>query len=138
MERVVLLSCVSKKLARKARAQDLYTSTLFKFNLAYAKTLKPRDIFILSAKYGLIALNDEIEPYDQTLNAMPEREKKAWADRVAQQLRTHINMRDDEVVFLAGENYRKYLLAHLSHVTVPMRGLGIGKQLQFLKGKLHG
>jgi len=65
-----LISCVSKKLDRKAKARELYVSPLFRLNLKYALSLRPDKIFILSAKYGLIGLNDEIEPYDITLNKM--------------------------------------------------------------------
>ena len=67
MANIILISCVSKKLNKKARAKDLYISPLFKFNLRYAKSLKPNKIFILSAKYGLVPLEKEIDPYNQTL-----------------------------------------------------------------------
>jgi hypothetical protein len=36
-------------------------------------------------------------------------------------------------VFLAGERYRKYLIPHLTNHEIPLRGLGIGKQMRFLK-----
>ena len=136
MGRVVLISCVSKKLPHKAKAKQLYTSTLFKFNLAYARSLNPEAIFILSAKYGLLDLEQEIEPYDLTLNTMAESEKKAWADRVAGQLRERIDFSNDEVIFLAGQNYRKHLFNLITHASAPMQGLGIGKQLHYLKEKL--
>ena len=136
MAKIVLISCVSKKLQHKAKARELYTSTLFTFNLAYARSLRPDAIFILSAKYGLLDLEQEIEPYDQTLNTMTAREKKTWADGVANQMRDHIDFAQDDIIFLAGENYRKHLLPHLARVQVPLQGLGIGKQLRFLKEKL--
>ena len=46
--KVVLISCASKKLNRKAKAEDLYISPLFKLNLKYAKSLNPDKIFILA------------------------------------------------------------------------------------------
>ena len=61
MAKVVLISCVSKKLLHKSMAQDLYVSPLFQKNLQYAKSLNSDKIFILSAKYGLLKLNEEIE-----------------------------------------------------------------------------
>ena len=78
MKNIVLISCVSKKRAVKSKAADLYVSTLFKLDLQYARKLKPDVIFILSAKYGLVALDDEIEPYNVTLNKMSVNERKAW------------------------------------------------------------
>jgi len=49
MKKIVLISCVSKKLHHKSKAQDLYVSSLFLKNLQYAKSLNPDKIFILSA-----------------------------------------------------------------------------------------
>ena len=62
MKKIVLISCASKKAPFKAKAEALYVSPLFVLNLRYAKSLKPDSIFILSAKYGLLDLDKEIEP----------------------------------------------------------------------------
>jgi hypothetical protein len=56
MRKVILISCVSKKRSLKSKARDLYISALFKKNLHYALQQKPEQIFILSAKYGLVML----------------------------------------------------------------------------------
>ena len=132
MEKVVLISCVSKKLHYKSKAQNLYVSPLFKKNLEYSKTLNSDKIFILSAKYGLLGLNEEIEPYDKTLNKMRSNEIKEWANLVLNQLKKSSDLKNDEFIFLAGNDYRKFLLPHLKHYNVPMQGLSIGKQLQWL------
>jgi hypothetical protein len=63
-----IISCVKTKLDHTAKAKDLYISDLFRKNLAYAKKMKPDHIFILSAKYGLLGLDDRIAPYEKTLN----------------------------------------------------------------------
>ena len=133
MATVVFISCVSKKLGHKAKAQDLYISPLFKLNLAYAKKLKPQKVFILSAKHGLLSLNDMVAPYDTTLNKMPDPERRKWGARVIKQLQNKVNLKKDKFVFLAGGRYRKYLMSDMAHVEIPMIHLGIGKQLQFLK-----
>jgi len=135
MQRIVLLSCVSKKLDTKSRARDLYISPLFRYALKYAESLDTDKIFILSAKYGLVDLDMEIEPYELTLNGMKSIEKKVWADDVLKQLASESDLDNDEFVFLAGENYRKYIVPHIKNYNVPMQGLGIGKQLKFLKDK---
>jgi len=137
VRKVVLISCVSQKLDRKSKAKDLYISSLFKKNMAYAKTLKPDAIYILSAKYGLLNLDDEIEPYDVTLNTMKVAERKSWAENVLSQLEKVESTEDTKFIFLAGNNYRKYLMPHLPHTEIPMKGLPIGKQLQFLTEKLR-
>jgi len=133
MVKIVLISCVSKKLDHKAPARDLYISPFFKYNLKYANKLNPDKIFILSAKYGLLDLNKEIEPYNKTLNKMSLREKQEWASLVSNDLKRVSDLDKDEFIFLAGDNYRKYLIKDLKNYSIPMKGLGIGKQLKFLK-----
>lgn len=131
--KVVLISCGKKKLPVKAIGSDLYVSSLFKMNLQYGRSLSPDKIFILSAKYGLIHLDEAIDPYDLTLNNMSSLELKAWASKVLAQLRQEADLNSDHFVFLAGDRYRKHLVPHLRFNEVPMAGLSIGRQLQFLK-----
>ena len=132
MKKVVLISCVSKKRSYKTKARDLYVSALFKKNLQYALKLKPDQIFVLSAKYGLVSLDEEIEPYDLTLNTMSANEVKKWAEGVVRDLASRSDLQQDEFIFLAGAKYRKYLVEHLAHVEIPFEGLTIGRQLQQL------
>ncbi len=132
MKNIVLISCVSKKLNRKTTAEKIYTSSLFKKNLTYAKSLNPNGIFILSAKHGLLKLTDEIEPYDKTLNKMNVSERKEWSKIVLNQLKSVVDLKNDKFIFLAGDKYRKYLLTELEHIIIPMQGLKIGEQLQWL------
>lgn len=136
MRKIVLISCVKSKLDHPARAEELYISELFKSNLAYAKSLKPHVIFILSAKYGLVALDQKLAPYEKTLNSMPVSERKAWARDVLVQLSKHANLQSDLFIFLAGVRYREYLIPFLKHYQVPLEGLSFGKQLQELKRRL--
>lgn len=132
-KKIVLISCVSKKLPYRAKARDLYVSTLFKLNLKYANSLNPDEIYVLSAKHGLLELEREIEPYEQTLNNMRTTEIRAWANNVLQQLRSVASLEEAEFIFLAGDKYRKYLLSHIKNAVVPLEGLRIGEQLQRLK-----
>ncbi|HEX8591312.1 MAG TPA: hypothetical protein VF696_00975 [Candidatus Paceibacterota bacterium] len=133
MRRIVLLSCVSKKLDCSAPARELYISPLFRFGLAYAESLKPDAIYILSAKHGLVGLDKVLDPYEETLNTKRDAEIREWSVRVLQDLRQVADMENDEFVFLAGDRYRRHLLPHLRHARMPLQGLGLGRQLQFLK-----
>ncbi|PIN77255.1 hypothetical protein COV15_02825 [Candidatus Woesearchaeota archaeon CG10_big_fil_rev_8_21_14_0_10_34_12] len=99
MSKVVLISCVSKKQKEKCKVRDFYISPLFKFNLKYASSLNPDKIFILSAKYGLIDLDKEIEPYDLTLNKMSQKEVESWAQRVIEELNKQ-EISDEEIKWL--------------------------------------
>jgi hypothetical protein len=132
MKKIVCISCVKSKRNRRSKAAELYTSTLFTKALRYAKSLKPDRILILSAEYGVLELDDEVDPYEKTLNTMRVTERKQWAQRVLTQLRTKANLEVDEFIFLAGEKYREYLIPHIKRYTVPMYGLSIGKQLGWL------
>ena len=136
MRKIVLVSCVKSKLGKPAKAMFMYTSPLFRKNLHYATTLEPDRIFILSAKYGLLELQQIIEPYEMTLNTMKEAEKKAWAKRVLHVLKTKTDLQNDHFVFLAGQNYRKYLIPCIKHFEVPFEGFSFGKQLQELNKRL--
>jgi len=136
LREIVLISCVSRKLNHTAKAKDLYISPLFKKNLSYAYKLNPDKIFILSAKYYLLALNKTITPYNLTLNKMSAKEIKVWSKKVIKELRKEANLNKDEFIFLAGENYRKFLIPETKKYKIPMKGLGIGKQLKFFTDRL--
>lgn len=136
MNKIVPISCVKSKLKSPAKAKDLYTSTLFQFNLQYAHQLKPDAIYVLSAKYGLLDLDQMIAPYEMTLNTMTEAKKKSWSRMVLDALHKKANLKSDLFVILAGMNYRKYLLPELTHFEVPLEGLSFGRQLQELKRRI--
>lgn len=131
---VYLVSCVSKKLQRRARARDLYTSTWFVKARAYVE-MTGSPWFILSAKYGLVSPDQVLSPYELTLNSMSMTHRCAWAERVKCQMDKSLPP-TEHIVILAGSRYREFLMDYLHDrarsVRIPMRGLGIGKQLQYL------
>ena len=132
--RIYLVSCVSQKTPYPAPAQHLNTSIWFQKARAYVlKSGSPW--FILSAEYGLVHPDDVLTPYDKTLNNMSAAERRAWAEKVQSQMGQSLPDAD-EVVILAGTRYREHLedwlYPRFARVQVPMRGLQIGKQLQWL------
>jgi len=138
MKKIVLISCVSKKKDYPTKAENIYESTLFKYSLEYAKSLKPDEIYILSAYHGLLELDKKIEPYDKTLNKMGVQEKREWSDRVLKQMISEgLDLKKDKFIILAGNNYRKYIVPHLNNYDIPMEGLRIGEQLSFLKKRVE-
>lgn len=134
MAHVGLVSCVKKKRDQATSARNLYTSSLFIKSKAFVESICDK-WFILSAKYGLVDPHHIIEPYEETLNTKTAHERKAWADKVLCQLRG-ILQKEDTVTILAGEKYREHiedeLKKYVSHIYIPLKGLGIGKQLQWL------
>jgi len=135
MEKIVLIACANKKLLKETMAKDLYISPLFKYNFVYAKSLKPEKIFILSAKHGLLRLNKRIKPYNKTLNEMSVKDIKNWSEKIISKLKKITNLNKDEFIFLAGQRYYKYLIPYIKNYKIPLKGLGIGKQLKYLKEK---
>ena len=137
MKKIVLISCSSKKLSEKSKAKEIYSSDLFKKNLEYAISLNPDVVYILSAKYGLLNLEEEIEPYNVTLNKMPKNAREDWARDVIKKLKEIVDLERDKIIFLAGQKYREFLISEIKNYEIPLKGLGIGKQLKFLKEKLE-
>jgi hypothetical protein len=131
---VCLVSCVSQKASRPLPAKDLYTSALFKKVRAFAER-RCCPWFILSAEHGLVHPNTVVAPYEKTLNSMGVKERRAWAERVIQQMQEA--MPDaDRITVLAGQRYREFLLPYLRQrspvVEMPLEGKRIGEQLQWL------
>jgi hypothetical protein len=134
MAHVGLISCVGKKRPSAVEARDLYDSPLFTKLRKFVE--KHCDYwFILSAKHGLVEPTQVIEPYEESLNTKSPRERDEWAKRVWSGLRQRLKP-DDHVTILAGEKYRENLVPRVieygCQVNVPMEGLGIGRQLQWL------
>ena len=134
-----LVSCVKTKRDTLAPARDLYVSPWF---------LKARDLVektgdpwrILSAEHGLLHPDEEVRPYERTLNAMYVTERRAWAKRVLTGIYGCVEG-VDTIVFFAGQRYREFLEPTLRSrgltVRVPMIGLSQGRQMQWLNARLY-
>lgn len=133
MRTIVLISCGKSKRGERSQAQHLYTGDLFQKSLAYARHIGADAIYILSAQHGLLELEQEIAPYEKTLNGMASHHVAQWAVAVLEQLRSHANLTADRFVILAGMVYRARLVPHLTNVELPLDGLRFGEQLKFLK-----
>jgi len=94
-------------------------------------------VYILSAKYGLVTLDQQLEPYEQTLKQMPIQERRAWAERVFQQIQARLgpDLSQFTFEFHAGTEYRRHLAPLLTQAgarcTCPVEGLGIGERMNY-------
>jgi len=142
MKKIVLISCSKSKQQGKHRAEELYTGSLYKKELAYAKhVLKPDMIFILSDKYHLLELSREIPYHEGDFKTQPAAERKKWAQKVLASLKEKTDIEKDEFIILAGEKYFHYLTPALKKYKTPLHEIGgIGDQLHFLDEELakHG
>lgn len=141
MKRIFLVACsAGKDKADMLPACDLYNSQLFKLARRYAEMSRD-PWFILSAKFGLLHPAQLVAPYDESLNDKRSSDRAEWGRMVESQLIEKL-LCSTEVVMLAGRAYRdplRHLLEAKGHtVMVPMEGMAIGKQLQFLTKHVDG
>lgn len=138
VRKIAFVSCVSKKADQEKPAQDLYTSSWFQKASKYAK-LNSDNWYILSAKHGIVDPDEVIAPYDETLNEMGVDQRQAWGRDVARELE-EVLQPGDQVILLAGQRYREFLLEPLRilgcDVKIPMRGLRIGEQMSWLNERI--
>ncbi|HRH46015.1 MAG TPA: hypothetical protein PKY82_30510 [Pyrinomonadaceae bacterium] len=135
---IVLVACVSLKLETASPAKDLYCSPWFIKARKYAEKFGDK-WFILSSLHGLLEPEQLIEPYEQTLYTARKPERAAWSARVGNKINSTIPP-GSTIIILAGKIYREsleHLLAQKFKVEIPMAGLGIGKQLQYLENAVN-
>ena len=136
--RLGLISCTRSKQNRRCKASEMYAPSSL-FRAAYNYVTKNYDaVAILSAKYGLLLPDDEIEPYELTLKTMTNQQRKLWAEKVVNQLEKRIGLQKiKECYFHTGKEYREHLIPLLQNAGikcyVPLKGLSIGKQIQWYK-----
>lgn len=91
--------------------------------------------FILSGKYGLVAPEQVVAPYDETLARMSREERRAWSRAVVAALRDQIHDRRSYTFEIhAGAAYfdfglRDSLVAGGAAVEIPSLHPGLGEQL---------
>jgi hypothetical protein len=141
MAKIVLLSCTKSKLDKPAPAKDMYSpSPMFQKTKGYGETLKPDKMFILSAKYGLLPMDKQIEPYDLTLKTMKKDEKDKWGELVKQQMgKRGVNPQSDKFTFLTGAEYAKPLESFIpsENIEKPMEGKRMGERLSWLNSQVQ-
>jgi hypothetical protein len=135
--KIAFVSCTKLKADHACAAKEMYqNSTLFQKATTYIEQQEYDNWFVLSAKHGLLKQDQEIAPYDLTLNDMKIRERKAWAEKVMKQIKS-IGIDITQADFYAGQKYREHLIPTLLHngirCNVPLEGKPIGEQLSFYK-----
>ena len=127
-------------------AHQLYQGQLFQAQLAYARNclqIPDERIFVLSAKYGLVAIREAIEPYEYTLSEKPAKERVWWGGSVVKNLKDYYQLRpyDCHVVMMAGKVYQQPMVFYLNHfgyqwyVSHP-DGLGYAQQVAWYREEM--
>lgn len=90
----------------------------------------------MSAKYGLLRLNEYICPYNLNLKNTSLEYRKKWGMKVYNSLSQMHNPNNTVFYLLAGKEYTRFLNKKLKYTKNPVKGLGIGKQLKWYKEKI--
>ena len=102
-----LISCTKSKQNYPCKASEMYSNSNL-FRKAYAYATKNYDfVAILSAKYGLLFPDDEIEPYNLTLNNMKPLQRKEWAKKVFDQMKSRLRLNDFDKILIAHGTLRE-------------------------------
>lgn len=132
---IVIIPCGARKLTHKAMAKDIYIGSYAVMCKRYARSITTDDnIFVLSAKYGLLQMADEIEPYSLTLGQVgcitPEQVKQQAVD---------MNIDKEDCIAIGGKRYTDLCKAVFLNCKTPLQDNvkgGNGKQLQWMKAQL--
>src|SRR4051812_35889898 len=129
MTRIAFVACSKTKGNLRAPAAALYVSPLFRKSLLAALRLAKRT-YILSAKYGVLALDDVMDPYDRTLKNMSVAERGTWGETTGAQL-AEVLRRGDTASLYAGEEYiaplRETITKLGCRIDLPLGGLSLGQ-----------
>jgi len=125
MEKIVLISCAAREINNKTNKKNIYITEAFKKTIDYARSLKPDKIFFLTANQGLLGENEELYVSSNTLDDKKDDEVREWARVVLEQLKLQTDLLQDEFIFLAGYNYRKYIIPHIKNYKISLLGLSL-------------
>lgn len=130
MNDLIVVGCGKAKGPEPTQAQFMYTGGLF--TMAREAAIRDgRPWMILSARYGLMAPDKWIEPYDQTLTSNEEVESLGWkinAQRLGQPFA------NASVEAWCSSRYVEALrIGNFLSIRTPMARMGIGQQRAWLK-----
>jgi hypothetical protein len=130
---VLLVTCVKAKATHPAAARDLYVSTLFRKQRAYAEH-RGLPWFILSAEHGLVAPEEWLAPYERYLPDTPRSFRDAWGNWVTERLELLIgDLRGRVIETHASDAYVQSLRAPMAAkgaaLVEPLVGLAMGQRL---------
>lgn len=112
---VVIVSCGTAKRHTPAKAGDLYVGDYFRDAIGYARSITCEcNVFIVSAKYGLVKTNQVLRPYNVKMG-----DPDCITTHKLTQQATALGIIDRAVVVLAGKDYVPILRKVFSEVCVP-------------------
>lgn len=138
--RVALIGCGKTKQPGSHRARQLYSGRLTQRALAYGERTAD-EAWILSAKHGLVGLDQELEYYDERLPAR-WKDRAWWGLRVRNALTGAYRALPLHLIVLAGADYANAVLIDPYRTPIPwtyelpLDGLQVGERLSWLTTQL--
>jgi hypothetical protein len=135
----VYLKRAAKKVERK-----IYILVIFLKQHELLNEVETNKIFILSVLHHLLDLNKIVEPYHVTLSCilkskqknglrvLNSTEKPNWGKTVLERLALESDLKHDEFVVLAGQEYIKPIVSGITNLINPLSGLREGERVKFL------
>jgi hypothetical protein len=122
----IIITCGSKKCITPTVASKMYIGSHFKNCLKWARSkTDDSNIFILSAKYGLLKLDQKIEYYNLMMG------QKGCVDfSFIKKQAIELNIIDDVILSTAGKEYRLVLDKVFNHIKYPFFNLSLGYMAQ--------
>lgn len=136
---IALVGCSAPKLKEAAPARQLYTSQLFRATLALAER-RHDVVYVISAKYELVQLDQVIEPYDRTMADIAKEWRVIWGIRVWDSILSRHQNVDRQIFIYAGKDYAKPIHRagfHRATFHEPLAKMQVGQRLQWLKQQLN-
>jgi hypothetical protein len=134
---VVLVGCSSSKASGARSARELFTGAAFTKAREHA-VRSGLPWFVLSAKFGLLAPDEVVAPYDVYLADQSARYRTAWGSWVVAQLGERHDLARAVVEVHAGQAYtqplREPLAAAGATLVEPLAGLRQGERLAWYGG----
>lgn len=126
----VIIACGARKREGTWPAWDLYTGPYYRATFGWARSVVGLDdLYVLSAKYGLITARSRRASYEQRLDrrALPVARVRSQAGQ--------LGLLDRPVTFVGGKDYADLLRDAGLIVDTPFGGphMGIGKQRGLLR-----
>lgn len=131
--KIGLITCTKHKQEGTWPAELLYNSLGFAEHLAYAKNHYDQ-VFIVSARYGLVDLEQILPQYDRALVLLDDEEQNAWAIFVVACVRQYLRKQGvpeaaANVFVHADELYRSRLRYALARVKMHFEEFDFGTSL---------
>lgn len=127
-ELVVVVPCGRRKRDRPVPAGAMYLGSYHHACRRYARRIGADRVLVLSARYGLLELQERIEPYDLRMG----QSGCVDADTIRLQAQ-RLGVLDADVVVVGGTDYVERAAVVWPDAALPLRGCrGIGEQLRRL------